>query len=276
MILMQLKSGVQKYLEGLNATFQIEYTTQSTKIVTDNFTYLGANKHLKPSALGFVNQVKRFAQKSTKEQVAISANDINYFKFSGHIRPGIYEGFTELDLNQAYWQIAYRKGYLSEEIYTKGLTVDKIVRLVALGSLASKKSCHSFDGKEYKFIEEKGDERTRSYFFDVAKEVDLLMSSTLSAFPQYVLFYWVDAFFVQADARDEIVEICRQHGLGLKEKKVNQIEVIQKPTHMLVNCYMEGETEPKPFIYVREENRAKYNINAHNETIARAKKAGLI
>lgn len=275
-IKLNLRNGFQQYLQGLGTPFTLELTTQSTKIKTNLFTYIGANKHLKPSQLGFVLQVKRYAEKTGIPDTRITGSQILYFRFSDKIKPGTFEGYTELDVNQAYWQIALQKGYLSTEIYEKGLQVDKIVRLVALGALASKKSCHEFDGKQYKFIEEKANETTRSYFFDIAHELDNLMSSTLSRYSEDVLFYWVDAFFVKATALEQIKEVFRVHGLGLKEKKIDRIEVEAREGYDLVHCYMEGSDRPKTFICIREENRGKYVMNKHQETLEEARRRGLI
>lgn len=278
MIKLPLRNGIQQILENLKSPFEISYTTQSTKIKTANFTYLAANKHLKMSQLGFIQQVKRYAEKVEHfdpEALNAKPEHIRYFRFSG-IRPGIYEGYTELDVNGAYWEIAYQKAYISKEIYEKGLGVDKIVRLVALGAMASKKSNHRFTGEKYEFAGETCNEVTRAFFFDIAQTLDDLMFSAMSQYATDILFYWVDAFFVKGEARQAIREIFDRAGLSLKEKAIDRIEVETRGHYHLISCYMQGSETPKTFIHVPEDNRAKFNINRHNETVERAKKLGLI
>lgn len=278
LIKLKLQNGYQKFLQRLGTPFEVEFTTQSTTIKTSLFKYIGANKHLRLKDLGFVGQVKKCAEKSGKEKSQITGKDIFYFRFSDSLRPGLYEGFTELDVNKAYWQLARDNGYITNEVYTKGLKQDKIVRLVALGAMASKRSCHKFDGEKYTHDEadDKCNELTRSYFFNIAHQLDLLMRGILQAYPQDILFYWVDAIFVKATAKAELIELFRAHGLGMKEKPLTKIVVTAKKGYDLVECYMENKPNPKPFICVRQDNQAQFVINEHNDTLALARAAGLI
>ena len=60
-----------------------------------------------------------------------------------------------IDINNAYWSVAYLKGYISENTYNKGLAKDgiKAVRLSALSSLGKEKVYKVFEKGVYKHDE---------------------------------------------------------------------------------------------------------------------------
>lgn len=58
-----------------------------------------------------------------------------------------------IDMDNAYWTVAYLKGYISENTYNKGLEKKefKPIRLSALSSLGKGKTYKVYEGGEYKF-----------------------------------------------------------------------------------------------------------------------------
>lgn len=195
--------------------------------------YLISDSFLSFKDLGFISQVKSFSNSTGIEKQPFDSGDINYFKMNHEHRDGLFYDVCEIDVNGAYWEIAKRKGYISEKIYKKGLTVDKKTRLIALGALATVKrrfefSYNSETGKyDENRLEDKKNEITRSYFFDVAKELDIIMNEFCEINGMNGIYlFWVDAFFVDNYRAKEMVDFFAKKGLKVKRKKIPVIRCL--------------------------------------------------
>lgn len=270
-------SDILRMFVEFRVPFKLTITNSSVKIVTDDSTWLISPKHLSYKELGFVSQVKKHAIKLDKPVMPYSRNDINYFKF-GNIARGVYRNVSEFDVNSAYWEIAYRSGYLKKSTYEKGKDVSKMARLVALGSLATMKRHYYFNG--VKFLDKKDievNETTRSFFFHIAKQLDDIMSEAWSKLPEdkrYV--FWVDAFFVDSDCEGIISDVLESHDLKYKHKEVKQINCFddyKTKTRKVVATMVEKRWNSKTDIYLKpftkpstaaKENDVKESIRAYN------------
>lgn len=268
-----LRNGFQEILERFNTPFTIGYTSNTTTLQTELYKYMATNSAIPLKELAFVKQVKGYNENLILPKVDISPKGINYFKFR-NLQPGEYNDIIEVDVNAAYWNIAKEKGYLSEELYQKGGTVSKMARLVALGAMASNQRQYQFTGERYNYIGEKVNERTRSYFFDVAKTLDIMMMEGLESFAD-VIFYWVDAFFVRRASAKKIADFFDAHDLGVKYKEVDKLVVEEKKGVFWITAHM-ADGKEKPFCYVPEGNRAQFHINSHTDILAKARAQGLI
>ena len=189
--------------------------------------------------------------------------NVDYFRFAD-IKEGYYNNVTEVDLNKAYWILAHKMGYLSKEIYEEGLTVDKMTRLIAWGSIAASARVYRVDHENRKqLIEEKVNRVTRSYFFDVAHELGQHMSEVLSSHSQSVLFYWVDAFFIKGRSAPAIIQKeMAKKGLPCKVVPLWNIQVKNKSEFSdLITVTMAGGKE-KPF-HRKKGNRQLYQFQEY-------------
>ena len=217
------KSKIMDLLIYRKIPFDITFTSNTTQIQTADIKYFISDNQIEMKYLSFIGQVKKYANSRPalknhiyKEtiidghrrnvKIKIERPKINYMRFS-KIENGIYKNLVEIDLNRAYWNIALEKGYLSKELYDKGLEVPKNVRLVALGSLATVKNLYHFDGNQKTFIKEDYNKKTRPFFFEISREVDNLMSNIFDKVP--VLWYWVDAFFYRLNTKNKLKRFCK-------------------------------------------------------------------
>jgi hypothetical protein len=62
-----------------------------------------------------------------------------------------------IDLDNAYWSIAYRKGYISENTYLKGIEKKeyKVARLSALSTLGKERTYRVYEAGKWKSVEKK-------------------------------------------------------------------------------------------------------------------------
>lgn len=252
-------SDIMRMLMDFSIPFKATVTNSTIKIDTGEDIYLISPKHLSFKELGFVNQVKRNSEKLELSQQGYTRKDIQYFRFQ-NLPQGRYTNVAEFDVNSAYWELAYRSGYLREDHYIKGKDVDKMARLVALGSLATTKRHYWYDGT--KFIDKREvevNEITRSYFFHVAKQLDDIMTAIFSEIPNNQKYlYWVDAFFVDRRAEEIIARGLESHGLQYKHKHVKQI-----------HCYFDASSRSKKVVATMVEKRGSTKTDIYLKPFTR-------
>ena len=246
-----------KTLTSAGIAHTLELTTNTTIVSTTLpngkvHKYIVSDSEISHQALGFIGKVKRDVNRRATEKKTYRPP--SYFQFLTK-RQGIFTDVVEVDVNSAYWKIAYLKGYISPEIYQEGLTVDKMTRLVALGSIATVKSKYYFDGTsgDYQHTGDIVNEITRSYFFDVAHELGFLMGKCLQEIgKEHCFFYWVDAFFVTTQAAEQIKAFFLKNDLEVKTKEVVKMGVKRTGEGwqvMVREKKEDGKTKDKPFFF---------------------------
>lgn len=221
-----MTSNKMEFLQKTGVPHTLYVTNNSTtiKLINEPITYFMAPSFMKKKDLSFVQKVKRAAQASGLPDQKVSAADISYFRFNQVEQS---ENVVEVDVNHAYWNIARQLGVINDKVFKEGEEVEKMTRLIGLGSLASKKKVFQFDGKNYHWIGYKYDQVLRSYFFRVSLELDLIMRSIFSDIQQDSFFYWFDAFFVTPQVAEYISEEVKRFDLSVKTKPIRSIERIR-------------------------------------------------
>lgn len=241
-------------------------STNKTDVITvsppcgEPYRYLCTAGSLTRPELSFIKQTRKEAEASQVEPLGFSAKDIFYYRFRD-LAPGRYEGVTEVDVNSAYWEIARQKGIISEQLYKKGLNdVSKMARLVALGSLATVRHHYVYDLSKGKYKSEKVEcnERTRSYFFDVAKQLDEVMARCIQK--HQVLFYWVDAFILKAEHAARVRAELEGEGLPSKVIPLQYVEVSRLKSGRRLLKVVTKEGKIKPFIFGNDQQTAEAHI----------------
>jgi hypothetical protein len=220
-----------KLLIFYRTPFTKRETNNTTVIITHLETRVYTEKKLPLKDLSFIGRVKKYAKAlspTTHPEQPYKSRDVNYWRFK-NIAQTEYHDLTEIDVNSAYWELALRFGYISQELYSEAEQYDKMTRLVALGALATKYQHWQYDGGDdpprYITVEPTDDEkRIRSYFFHVAAHLGKIMQAVANTYDG-VLWYWVDAFFVTESDAKRIPEALAAHGLKCKEVKIKKVTV---------------------------------------------------
>lgn len=240
---------------------------------------------MRPKTLGFIRRVKNFSEKKTpvqldgmteqqiNEATKTIRSNIQYFKFSNP-REGVYDNVVEMDLNHAYWYFAKKHGFISDEIYKEGIEGDKMSRLVALGARAAVKEIYQYfpKGDSVKHLGQEKSAIGRYVFFKCAQEVDLIMREVYERCQ--VLFYWVDAFFLDKSFMPVVQEVADKHGIGIKVKPISRIEVYKEGTIKAIQVKMK-DGEIKTFAQPSE-SKTKANIKSHKNIISKFKNNSMI
>jgi len=238
-----------------NSTVRIEIPNAKPMLFSDGFIPM--------KYLAFIKKVKTCVQKSSafrenKEYIKrLSSQDVKYI-LDNSSKSGYYEDCTELDINGAYWVCAYHLGYITDEIYREGialkkdgrLKIPKMVRLIALGALARKRTvreyCPEKLGYDYKGLEY--DPELGGVFFHTAKRVGEIMLQCVEEMGQSpFLLFWVDAFIVETSACWIVEHFMRQSGYEVKRKRLHYLNITDSGKGRRATAHVVGEEKPKYF-----------------------------
>lgn len=268
---MGFDSKIISMLKRLNEPFRLEISNSTIKIILqDGNKYILSAKDLSFKSLAFIKNIKdegtRFsgviapfynprlvyekkpvpvldatwnAYKLFLPQV--KARDINYFRWSS-IGEGVYYDVFEVDVNNAYWNVAFSMGVISPAMYMKGLNeMEKMDRLISLGSLATRVECFVYipETGKIEHVKPKVNETTRNVFFNIAKKIDNLLGGIFEkAGTNNVLFYWVDAMFCRKYSLDFVKGEFEKLGIEYKVKEIQSMNVYLKKRERKV-CILE-------------------------------------
>lgn len=218
-----------------NINFKIAYSSSKITLTEGRFTYhFYPNKLKKLKGLHFIKKLKQYILKNDIKynfdlKIGYTGKSPN-LKDSVNYKKDIYE----IDLKSAYWTFAKKNGFISNEIYMEGLTVDKKIRLMSLGALAKNTTVFNYENGEVTNIEKITSKETEGIFFKVAFDTDHVMKQLIKALPEKdFMFYWVDAVFFRGKKNvDKIKNILKSQNIDFKVveikkviKKKNLIEV---------------------------------------------------
>ena len=250
------------------------FTIESTKT-----KYIVSQNRMDFSQLGFIGRTKKsnknfsiddWTEKQYIEETNKLRKEINYFRFA-NIRQGIYKDIVEVDVNKAYWFLAYNLGMITKDVYEEGLRVKKSSRIIGFGSLATKKEVYNYypNSDSYVHQESKFDAKGRYSFFKTAYELDKIMMEVYSKIP--IMFYWVDAFFIESKYKKEVNDIIESFGLSLKTKEVDMLEVYKDENSCDV-FYLEMKGGEKKSFIVPNKNLSAKNILGYKNVINKFRK----
>lgn len=255
-------TDILKILQNRGIPHTVKYTNATRIISTETKRYVVSPKRLKFKDFQFIQKVKKCALECEKPAFPSDLKP-SYYKYM-NTKTGLYEDVTEVDVSAAYWTLAYRLGYLTDEIYQLGTTVPKFTRLIGWGAIASNPISYQFNGEKYIKIGSPPDEdhqRTRSYFFAVAYELDEIMKEAIGENREDIFFYWVDAFFIRKSKplKEKIAQAMEKNGLQVHEKPLWWARISKVNEYLKKIDVMEEGGREKTFLQ-KTGNRQAYQL----------------
>ena len=229
-------SDILRFLKRNKTPFKVFFTNNTTKIETAIQRWVCLKGGFTYADFAFMKKVKKEVEGTVKEE--IPAQKINYFSFRS-MQVGTYDQVEEIDLNGAYWKCARNLGYISEDLYKEGLTVDKKTRLAALGGLATMKTVYEFDGKKEKPLDPIFNPVTRSVFFDISRDVGSSMMRAMSVAGRSAMFMWVDAMVINSTVKQDMQDYLRDaEGYETKNIPLSFLDVYDVGNTRNYECYL--------------------------------------
>lgn len=236
--------SVIKMLIDSGTPHKTEITRNRRLITILNAEYSFSETSIDPKNLNFIKQTKRLLIEAKAEHT--TASDVNFF-FVGANNGATHflKNVVEVDITKAYWFAAYHLGYINKNHLDKGLEIDKVSRLVAIGSAATIKWSMNFDGREYTNFEESISPEGRNAFFTICKRVSAAISSAMG---DTGFLAWVDAVFCPADEAERVEAALEDFGFTSKRKNIRwawfrDLKECKKMTFMEVGKETEKMTE---------------------------------
>jgi len=219
------KDGFLDDLKANKDVFTLLKTTSTTTIEFNGFKYKHTSgKFLKLKEMYFLKKVKDYVEANCGG-IVVDRTKIKYIK-QGKLKKNYWysKEIWEIDLNAAYWNFAFKSGYISKELFEEGKKVSKMCRLVSLGNLAKCVSVLNFNGSEFEFKETLRSEATEGVFFDVSQQTDAIMNLCRAIADNDFLFYWVDAIFIQGSkAKNEVENYLIENEIPYKSKRIDKV-----------------------------------------------------
>lgn len=270
--------------------FTLTSTSFTKKIEVDGeIYYFTSSGKLKNTDLNLIKAVKNYCEKLVTDQFddagnlikeglkipAVDTSKIGYIKVNTKFKNAIHKrDIFEIDLKSAYWNLAYRHGFIDKKIYYKGMNLNddgtvieplfnkwgniynhttKMGRLIALGNLAKVFKVFSFDGLKYSDPQDVRSFKTENIFFRCSMEVDLIMRQLIELAGSNYLFYWVDAIFVRGSETVDLICEFLTNEIGLDFKIVPIKKLVKTPYYIKVwdetNLNKKGDMVPRPYIF---------------------------
>ena len=197
------RTDITEFMKRYNIEHTVTLTSQS-KVIEETETgrkIIISDNEFSKKDMFFLFSVHNHAKKIKIDNYHVEGG-IRYNAFNANIQNGFSdENFCEIDVSSAYWELAKSCKIINEKTYNKGLKVSKVVRLAALGSLATSKVIYKWniEGGRYEKIGHKRNE-TYPLFFYVAKRFGEWISGICNEAREVFGFdsvagYWVDAIF---------------------------------------------------------------------------------
>ena len=240
------------YIECLkinDVEFNIEQSSSKITVISNEFkrTYF-PNDFRNKSGLHFIKKLKDGIKKDFSGYSF--DKKINYIRQNKKMALNKWytKDIFEIDLKAAYWYFALKNGFIDKQMFEEGLTIDKKVRLMALGSLA--KTITTFKYKGFDLIENpivNDSPETKGIFFKVAYDTGIVMNNLMKNLKdEDVFFYWVDAIFFKGIKNKEKIEQSIL-SMGL-DYKIVPIKKIKRIDNKIIVIDKDGE---RPFNFIK-------------------------
>lgn len=220
---------------------------------SDDYSVKYRQKRMNPNFMGLVSQLRADVNRNIQDidvhQIPdYTNNNIEYFRFNPKIidTDKTIKGVLEYDVTKAYYQSAYRLGYISDKFYKKSHNISKSDRLRLLGTLAvNKYICEYKNGvavDEYNIRDR--DETLQTHakvWFHICKHVSMCLGQFAEALGDDFYFFWVDGIYFSERAEERAKRFALysaiEYKLEFTQRKVSKMRVINEDHHYKLLVY---------------------------------------
>lgn len=245
-------NNIEYCLKKLKLKFTVESTTFTHKIECVYGTFFfNSNKTIPTRELWIISLVKKHCEKL--EVIDIIDTRKTIFQRSNVTKSKtLSSDLFEIDLKSAYWAVCFQKGYISPELYDKGLKVSKKARLAALGATARRVIYREFDGESYVNRQTILPGRIANVFYYAQLRVSSIMKDCVDISQWHrkedFVFYWADAIFVRGKNSLELIETHLESiGMQFSKFKIDKIIYNKSKRSFRVESIEYFKAKGKPF-----------------------------
>jgi len=220
MIIYNLDEYISTY-KDLKRDFKLRSSNNYVEFVTANGNKMYYNKSNKFSkGLYLFSLVKKDVNKFLEENGEVEPYEelpVNYHNLDYDTK----NKTIGIDINNAYWSVAYLKGYISENTYQKGISKKefKAIRLSALSTLGKGKVYKVYKEGKYSYDEvHKLDERLQDLYDDIRYTTYGVMRECAELLDNDFCSWKTDCVFFKdtKSNRKKVIELLESFGLEWK------------------------------------------------------------
>lgn len=221
-----------KNYQILKKTFKLRKSANYVELITSSGQRLFHNKSDKfRGGLYLFQMVKRDVEKYIEAHGEVEPYDelpVNYFNTEYNID----DATIGLDINNAYWSVAFLKGYISKKTYQKGIEKEglKAIRLSSLSSLGKKRVYQCYIDGLYSHDEEmRGDIILEKVYLDIRFSTYGVMYEIAQGLGNDFCCWKTDCIFFKdtEENRNFVRESIESYGLECKLETKNLDKKIQ-------------------------------------------------
>lgn len=241
-----------EFFYNIGEPYEVERTGNSILLKKNGLTYytniIEGKDRMPLNQVYFISKVKRYIEKHNLHTKPALYSDRSVFRFLDWDRKlKAHQSFNDclcVDIDSAYWKTALWLGYISQELYDEGLTMDKRIRLASLGSYAKKRHCYKFTGKGNEKFVKTIQPKNPQVFFNCAYVVYKLMAESQKLIKNDFIFYWTDGIYVKnKKAADKCTKLLKDRGYDSSLENLKKIAI----TNEKILVYETLKKKPRPY-----------------------------
>lgn len=265
------KEDFKKFKKNLHEN-EIKYDFELSGSTSTIYSPIGDRRCLQakipPKQLGFINRIKNHIKRVLKENKNFwegknvvngkrfiikykedGKTDIAYSRWAKNLEVGKeFNDIYEVDIRSAYWTVANSWGLLSPELFLEGKRRKKKLRLIGLGSLATKKYKLKYIPSKKKQILKKivVNTKTKKVWDNICGVVGNSILNVMRSLPSHdFIFFWVDGIYFKGEKNiEKVLGLFKKHGFNCKVKKIYKIKVeVDKEFNTNANIIRVYETQ---------------------------------
>jgi|VirMetMinimDraft_7_1064189.scaffolds.fasta_scaffold03557_14 hypothetical protein len=258
-----MRGEAQKHIQLLKAegkSFVVQQTSASTIIKLEKVQYNYTENYIARKHLHLFQKVKKEVQRNIDggkvQFIEKPERPLYQIMSSDH---DLEEGeviqlpnkFIQYDVDQAYYNAALKLGFLTPAFYETFKGIPKHLRLVMLGSLATRKIITEYQVGEMFEREIRQNDTQRAAFFSLVRYVDKCLFELSEIERESFLFYWVDGIFLRQDTHSQkrVQYIANKYELTLSDRGLNTIELSKRAHLIQANVTDLHNGTMKPFLH---------------------------
>lgn len=173
---------------------------------------------------GMVRKDVKNYLKENKEQIQLTNLPVNHTNANYDLN----NETIGIDLNHAYWRIAFLKGYISQKTYEKGLKEDlpKCIKLATLSTLGRPKVYEVFIKGKYDHTEvTKANNDLITVYNDIRQSTYQIMQEVADNLGNDFFCWRTDCiYFKNTDLNcEKVIEIVEEHNIGWKYENKKRV-----------------------------------------------------
>lgn len=254
------KRGVPYTLTGTNGAYRLHRQDHE-----DSKFYSQFKNGLTPKELGIIRKVKNYILKNNvylNFTTYLNPTMITYVDVVKHPHGSVFEDVFEVDMDEAYWKTAFLKNIIPKDIYNDGSKSKdmetpeldrkrrKMVRLIALGSLAKKSKKYVFSGKKIildEVVLSPTAKLTQNIWYSICKHVSDIMLEGKKQLGSDYLMFWVDGIYFRGENNvEKIKKLFNEYGYEVKIKKIPRVYYDEKKCYV-IDDITDPENETREF-----------------------------